>query len=242
MRPRPGSPPEDLPAAMPLKTFAALLLAVVVGSLVAVYVLPEWLPGLKASLFEPSPKAYWYLSRASAVVAYILLWISMVFGVAISNRLARLWPGGPTAYDIHQHASLLGLAAALFHGLILVGDQYTQFGLIQILLPFATASYRPLWVGLGQVALYGLAAVDLSFYVRRGMGHRSWRLIHYVSYAVFALGLIHGLMSGTDAGTGWAQILYWLSGGSLLFLTIYRAITARGLLGPSASAAARPAR
>ena len=183
-------------------------MTVVIGSLVAVFVLPGWLPGPKASLFGPSPRAYWYLSRASAVVAYILLWLSMAFGVAITNRLARLWPGDPTAYDIHQHASLLGLAVALFHGLILVGDQYTHFGLVQVLLPFTTASYRPLWVGLGQVALYTLAIVDLSFYIRRRLGRRGWRLIHFPSYAVFALGLIHGVLSGTDAGTAWAQLMY----------------------------------
>lgn len=211
-----------------------------IGSLIAVFVLPGWLPGLKASLFEPSPRAYWYLSRASAVVAYVLLWLSMAFGVAITNRLARLWPGGPTAYDIHQHASLLGLAVALFHGLILVGDQSTHFGLVQVLLPFTTASYRPLWVGLGQVALYTLAIVDLSFYIRRGLGRRGWRLIHFLSYAVFALGLIHGVLSGTDAGTAWARLMYWVSGGSLLFLTIYRVIAARGLASPSHSAAAHP--
>ncbi len=228
---------DELPPAMPLRTFLGLLLAVVLGSLVAVFVLPEWLPGLRTSLFEPSPKAYWYLSRASAIVAYVLLWISMALGIAITNRLARLWPGGPTATDVHQHASLLGLAVAMFHGLILVGDQYTHFGLWRVLVPFATAGYRPLWVGLGQVALYALAFVDLSFYVRRGLGRRSWRLIHFLSYAVFALGLIHGVMSGTDAGSVWAQWMYWGSGGSLLFLTIYRVIAARGLVSQSSSTA-----
>jgi predicted ferric reductase len=220
---------DDLRPAMPLSTLILMLLAVAAGTFAAVVVLPRWLPGLNASLLGSAPKAFWYLSRASALVAYSLLWLSMTLGVAITNRLARLWPGGPTAYDVHQHTSLLGLAFALFHGVILIGDQYIGYNLFQVLVPFSSASYRPLWVGLGQVGFYLLGIVGLSFYVRRSIGSRVWRLIHLLSYAVYLLALTHGVVSGTDSGSAWAQILYWTTGGSLLFLTLYRVIAARGL-------------
>lgn len=215
---------DDLRPAMPLSTLILMLLAVAAGTFAAVVVLPRWLPGLNASLLGPAPKAFWYLSRASALVAYGLLWLSMTLGVSITNRLARIWPGGPTAYDVHQHASLLGLAFAFFHGLILIGDQYIGYSLSQVLVPFSSASYRPLWVGLGQVGFYLLGIVGLSFYVRRSIGNRGWRLIHFLGYAAYLLALAHGVMSGTDSSSGWAQILYWTTGGSLLFLTVYRVI------------------
>src|SRR5689334_13109969 len=99
---------EQLPAAVPLYTVLLMLLAIAAGVFAAVVALPRWLPGLSASLLGPEPKVYWYLSRSSAVVAYLLLWCSMATGLAISNRLARIWPGGPTAFDLHQHTSLLG--------------------------------------------------------------------------------------------------------------------------------------
>jgi predicted ferric reductase len=176
----------------------------------------------------------WYLSRASAFVAYMLLWWSMVLGLSITNRLARVWPGGPTAGDLHEHASLLGLGFGLLHALVLLGDTYIGYTLPQILIPFLGASYRPLWVGLGQVGLYLTALVTFSFYVRRWIGARTWRLLHYLSFAVFALALVHGLFSGTDSSVPWAFALYLGSAVSVLAMTIYR------ILAPRRPDAARP--
>jgi predicted ferric reductase len=224
------SQPDDLAApahAQARPRLAGLLAAAAAGALLAAVIVPAWLPALRDSLAGAEPKAYWYLARAGAFVAYGLLWLAMALGLAITNKLARAWPGGPTAFDLHQHLSLLGLAAALFHALILLGDRYIGYTLPQILLPFAAAGYRPLWVGLGQLGLYGLAVVALSFYVRRRIGPRAWRRLHFLSFAVFGLALAHGLASGTDSRQGWAAALYWLSGGSLLFLTLYRVLAAR---------------
>ncbi|NTU85879.1 MAG: hypothetical protein HGA45_42205 [Chloroflexales bacterium] len=230
--PRPGAAAGDLldldhlPPAMPLATLALLLVGASVGAFAAVVALPAWLPGLSDSLFGAEPKAYWYLSRSSAMVAYILTWLAMLLGLLITSRAARLWPGGPVAFDLHQHASLLSLAFGLFHALILLGDQYIKASLAQILVPFAYGGYEPLWVGLGQLTLYMLAIVGLSFYVKPLLGRRAWRLIHFLSFALFALALAHGIVSGSDTGAGWAQALYWATGGSVLFLSLYRMLMA----------------
>ena len=212
---------DDLPS-MPLTTLSLMLLAAVGGAFGAVVVLPGIVPGLSSSLLGPEPKAYWYLARSSAFAAYVLLWASMVFGLMITNKMARVWPGGPTAFDIHQHVSLIGLAFALFHGLILVGDRFIGYTVGQVLIPFAGVGYRPAWVGIGQLCFYLLALVGLSFYVRKSLGHRTWRVIHFLSFAVFMMAMVHGVMSGTDAKSWWAGDLYWTTGGSTLFFTIYR--------------------
>jgi predicted ferric reductase len=170
----------------------------------------------------------WYLSRASAFVAYMLLWWSMILGLSITNRLARLWPGGPSAADLHQHASLLGLGFGLLHALILLGDSYIGYTLPQILIPFASTSYQPLWVGLGQIGLYLMAMVTFSFYIRQWIGARAWRTIHYLSFGVFALALLHGLFSGTDSSLPWAFWMYVSTGASVLAMTIYRIVVRRG--------------
>ncbi|MGC8800555.1 MAG: hypothetical protein ACP5UR_09950 [Chloroflexus sp.] len=210
----------DLPPAMSLPALFTILLGAILGAFAAVIILPAWLPGLGWSLSGDEPKAYWYLSRSSAVVAYALLWLSMVFGLLMTNRMARLWPGGPGAFDLHQHTSLLGLAFAIFHALILLGDRYISATLTEVLTPFGYIGYEPFWVGLGQLALYGMAVVGLSFYIKQWIGRAMWRLIHFLSFVIWILSLLHAIYSGSDLDilTG----LYWLSGGSVLFLTIYR--------------------
>jgi predicted ferric reductase len=207
---------------MPLHTLIIMLLAVTLGAFAAAIVLPSWLPGLSQSLLGREPKAYWYLSRASALVAYGLLWLSMALGLIITNKLARLWPGGPVAFDLHQFASLMGLAFALFHALILMGDKYINYDLAQVLVPFSSTGYKPVWVGLGQIGFYLLAVVGLSFYVRKRLGNRTWRLIHYLSFLTFAVALLHGIFAGTDSSALGVQIFYWATGASLLFLLVYR--------------------
>jgi predicted ferric reductase len=206
------------------KSVLVLFSAMVLGVLAAVLILPGWLPGLAGSLSGTEPKAFWYLSRASALVALGLLSAAMMLGVGITNRMARLWPGAPAACALHEYLSVLGLGFAAFHGLILLGDHYSNFSLVQILVPFATSSYHPLWVGLGQLAFYAWALLVASFYIRRRMGPRTWRLLHYVSFLVYLGAIFHGLTSGSDSALGWVQGYYWLTGGSFLFVFTYRVV------------------
>jgi predicted ferric reductase len=218
----------DLENAAPVMTLEALMLlflSVVMGAIVTIVVLPAWLPGLAVSITGEAPKAFWYVSRGSAFVAFTLLWFSMGLGLIISNKMARLWPGGPVAFDLHQYTSLLGLAFALFHALILMGDAYIAYTLPQILVPFASENYKPVWVALGQIGFYVWTIVALSFYVRARLGTRTWRLIHFLSFAMFTLAMVHGIFSGTDTGDLWATRLYWYAGGSLVFLLLYRILS-----------------
>ncbi len=218
----------DLENATPVMTLESLLLlfmSVVMGAILTIVVLPGWLPGLAVSITGEAPKAFWYLSRGSAFVAFALLWFSMGLGLIISNKMARLWPGGPVAFDLHQYTSLLGLAFALFHALILMGDAYIAYTLPQILVPFASENYKPVWVALGQIGFYVWTIVALSFYVRARMGTRAWRLIHFFSFLMFVLAMLHGIFSGTDTADIWATRLYWYAGSSLIFLLLYRILS-----------------
>jgi len=206
------------------QSLIVLLLAVAIGTLLAVTLLPTWLPNLTASLMGPDPKAYWYLSRGTAFVSMSLLWVSMAFGLTITNKMAKLWPGAPAAFAIHEFVSLLGLAFAMFHGLILMGDRFINFTFAQVAIPFASTSFKPLWVGLGQIGFYIWVLVAFSFYIRTRIGQKTWRLIHFASFLSYVAALVHGLVSGTDTSTLWARWYYWISGGSLLFLLMYRVV------------------
>jgi len=205
-----------------IQTFLLFMVAMAVGLLVAVVLLPSWMPNLAFSLGGAEPKAYWYLSRATAFVSLSLLWVSMALGLGVTNKMARFWPGAPAAFAIHEYVSLLGLAFAMFHALVILGDKYISFTLTQILVPFSTVDYKPIWVGLGQIGFYVWAIVALSFYIRSRIGQKTWRLLHYLSFGMYLLALFHGLFSGTDTNATWAQQYYWFSGASLLFLFFVR--------------------
>jgi len=203
-----------------------------VAALVVAAVQPAWLAQLMASLAGVTPKAYWSLSRSSAIVGYFMLWGSMVLGLAITNKMARAWPGGPTYAALHEHTGWLGLVLSAFHGLILLGDGYIGYNLTQILVPFASTNYLPFWVWLGQIAMYLMAFVVVSFYLKRWISYKLWRTLHYLSFLVFALGLAHGLMSGTDSAGLPMLMVYWVSAVSVVGLIVYRIQRARAKARP----------
>lgn len=201
---------------------AAIAAAVLAGAIAGLFVVPEWSALIADALTGPQPKGWWLLSRASGFVAYGALCLSMWMGLTITNRWARAWPGGPMAIDVHRHASLLALGLSLVHALVLLGDRYVDFTLAAILLPFAAPTDKWLAIAAGQLALYTLAVVVGSFYVRRAIGTRLWRAIHFATFALFALATAHGVASGTDA----AAPIYWTGAATVLFLTLHRLLRA----------------
>ncbi len=203
------------------------LVRTVVVIAVALVILPL-LPGLISNLIYSyhsfggkAPKIYWYLSRASGFVSYTILWISMALGLGITNKMARLWPGAPSAFAVHQYTSMLGLAFAAYHGLVLMGDHFVDFSLTRLMTPFSIA-YKTAWIGLGQLCFYIWFITVLSFYVRQFIGQKTWRWIHYANFAVFVMGFLHGINSGTDSGIPWVVWYFWISGVSLVVLLAYR--------------------
>jgi predicted ferric reductase len=215
---------DSLEPTVPLGIALLILFAVAVGTIVLLLVLQNSLPAIYQSIFGPQREAYWDLARTSGLVAYLLMWLSVAFGLIITDRMAHVWPGGPQAFDLHQFASLLGLAFGVFHALILLGVQYIQYTPVQILVPFAT-TFQPFWVGMGQLAFYVMIPVTFTFYYRRQIGTGLWRAIHYASFVAFAMITVHGLLSGSDT-TNWAVLgMYALTGLSVMFLTAYRIIT-----------------
>ncbi|MCW5859028.1 MAG: ferric reductase-like transmembrane domain-containing protein [Caldilineales bacterium] len=205
-------------AFVPWKAALAIVGAAVAGAILAVWLLPWLAPSGQTGLL--SSQTPWHLTRVTGVVGYLLLWLSMALGISISGRLARLWPGGPTAFDLHQFSSLLALAFSAFHGLILLGDSYISYTLSQILIPFASSEYHPLATGLGQIAVYLALAASFSFYIRKRIGQRAWRLLHFTTFVAFFLTTLHGALAGTD--TAVLLPLYIAASLSILFLTLYR--------------------
>ena len=99
------------------------------------------------------------------------------------------------------------------------------YGVFSLLIPFASVDYRPVEVGLGQLGMYLGWMITLSFYVRKQIGPRVWRRLHYGSFAVYLLMTVHGVLAGTDTLTVPAIILYSATTSVTFFLVTYRVLT-----------------
>ncbi len=170
---------------------------------------------------------FWYLSRAAGLSAYVMLCVNVALGLALSRPLLGRFAVKWRVFDLHQFTGLLLVALLGLHVLALLGDRYIGFTLPQLLVPFLS-SYRPVEIALGVLAFYLTLVVTFTFYIRQRIGQRVWRLIHYGSFGVFALSLLHGILSGTDTGTVWALVIYAGSALAIGWLTWWRFTTAGG--------------
>src|SRR6185437_8525388 len=153
-----------------------------------------------------SPNAYWFITRGSGLVTLILLTLSVALGVANVQRLQTARVPRFVVNAVHRNASLLALVFLAIHIVTITLDSYVNIGLIDAVVPFG-AGYRPLWVGLGAIALDLMLAVLITSLLRRHIGYRVWRATHWLAYACWPVALLHGLGTGTDAGTTWMQVL-----------------------------------
>lgn len=169
--------------------------------------------------------AYWYLARISAFISYLFMWLSMVWGLLLSTKLVKSRFSPALIFSTHELLSLMGLGFALFHAFILLGDGYLKFGLSDILLPFG-ASFKAVPVGIGTLSLYLYALLVGSFYVRKRIGKKIWRALHYTTFLAFIAVTAHGLFVGTDSSTLLAKAMYLSAVSSVLFLVYHRILTA----------------
>jgi methionine sulfoxide reductase heme-binding subunit len=148
------------------------------------------------------PSAYWYLARGTGAVALVLLTASVVLGIVGSLRFAApRWPR--FAIDaVHRDVSLLVVVVLVIHIVTSVLDGFAPIHLLDGVIPFATP-YRPLWMGLGTLSFDLLLAIAITSMVRRGLGYRAWRAIHWLAYASWPVAVLHGLGTGSDVKQWW---------------------------------------
>lgn len=169
--------------------------------------------------------AFWYMSRSAGIISYVLLWGSVAWGLVVSTKVLDGAVRRPSTFAWHEQLSLAALAVGAFHALVLMGDRYISFSLKDILIPF-TSSYEPVAVGLGIVGFYVAALVTVSFYVRNRIGARTWRKLHYLTFAVYILVTLHGFAIGSDTQSLLMKLVYLGSMSVILFLVYYRLLTA----------------
>lgn len=170
---------------------------------------------------------FWLLARATGLTAYALLTASVLAGLVVKAKPFGRAVKPATVVDLHRFLALLGLTALALHGATLVLDRTVEIGLGALLVP-GLAPYRPLWTGLGVLAGELMLIVYVSFALRRRIGQRNWRRLHWVTYATFAAATLHGILAGSDSGRPWAQALYVGAVGAVVFATAWRVLVPAG--------------
>ena len=146
--------------------------------------------------------AFWYASRATGIVALLLLTAVLVLGILV-NRQGRL-PGLPrfAVTDIHRNLSLLSVAFIAVHILTAVADTYVHIPLLSAVVPFASG-YERLWLGLGAISLDLMAAMIVTSLLRGRLNRVVWKAVHLLAYASWPIAFAHSLGSSNDLQQGW---------------------------------------
>lgn len=149
----------------------------------------------------------WYTGRGLGLVLMLILTANLILGVLTAEGWrSRPLPGFVVA-GLHRNLALLAAPLLGLHALTMILDQYAKLGLLDVLVPFASA-YRRLWLGLGVLVGELIVALVVTSLLRRWIGHAAWRLSHWAAYAAWPLALLHGIGTGTDTRAGWALALY----------------------------------
>lgn len=144
----------------------------------------------------------WYATRGAGIVSLLMLTGVVCLGIVTSVRWQRTgWPRFLSA-ELHRSLALLTLVFLAIHIVIAVVDPYTSLGVAAALIPFSSP-YKQIWLGLGGVALYLLAAIIVTSLIRGRLGHRTWRAVHWLTYAAWPIALVHGFGTGSDSSATW---------------------------------------
>jgi predicted ferric reductase len=172
----------------------------------------------------------WYITRSAGLTAYLLLWLSTAWGLAVPSKILDGILHGSFTFEFHQFISLLAIGFTTLHVGVLLFDKYLPFNLAQIIFPFLS-TYRPIWTGLGTLTFYSVLLVTITFYMRARIGMKAFRAIHLLSLLSFFGAAAHGLFAGTDSPLILVRLMYIGTFVSIVFLTVYwltnRVITAR---------------
>ena len=196
-----------------------LILSIAIG--VGSYALLTWGETV-SQLLTATDKHFWYLSRASGVIAYTLFWLAVVFGLLLSTRLGKHF-NAARVFALHQYLSLIAVGFAAFHAGILLADNFLNLNLWQILLPFGFQTER-VGVALGQLGFWLLFICAFSFYIKKYIGQSAWRWLHFLTFMAYMFISIHVFMVGSDSRALPLLLFYAASQTTVFVLMTYRLV------------------
>ena len=168
-----------------------------------------------------SDQLLWYTTRAAGAVSLVLLTAVVVMGVLSSLRFQTAgWPRFLTT-GLHRNLALIAVVFLGLHIVTAVVDPFTNLGWAAAVIPFSSY-YRTFWLGLGTIAAELIAAITVTSLARGFIGQRAWKAIHWLTYAAWPIGVLHGLGTGTDAWSAWFFALTCACVAAVGFAVVYR--------------------
>jgi predicted ferric reductase len=153
-----------------------------------------------------SSTALWYASRATGVVALLLLTAVLLLGLLVT-RQGRL-PGLPrfAVTGLHRNLSLIAVVFVALHVVTAVADSYVNIPLTAAIVPLVSP-YERLWLGLGTVSLDIMLAVIVTSLLRRHLSRRLWRGVHLLAYVSWPVAWLHSITASHDLLHGWMFVI-----------------------------------
>lgn len=149
----------------------------------------------------------WYFARAGGLIAFVLLYFSIFFGLTIRLSVLKKILAPIYSFELHKILSVQAFIFTLIHGLALLGDKYLNFSLADIFLPFSS-TYHPEAVAMGIFGIYLMLALILTSYFRRFVPYRVWRVTHFLNIILYAISIAHALHLGTDLQGGYLRGIF----------------------------------
>jgi methionine sulfoxide reductase heme-binding subunit len=158
------------------------------------------------TIFAAGTSATWLLTRASGAVSLLLLTAAFALGIAdVARWRSRTWPR--FAIDaLHRNLALLALAFVGVHVVTTLLDRFVSIGALAAFVPFSNG-YKTFWLSLGALAFDLFLALIATSMLRRRIGVRLWRAVHWAAYACWPVALLHALGTGSDASRPWMLAL-----------------------------------
>jgi predicted ferric reductase len=148
----------------------------------------------------------WFATRGAGIVSLLLFTAVACLGILTVLRWqSASWPRFLTV-EFHRNLALLSVGFLAIHIVTAIVDPFTSLGVLAAAIPFASG-YRPLWVGLGTVALDLLIALVVTSLLRARIGQRAWRAVHWLAYGSWPLAVVHGIGTGTDTAAWWMRAI-----------------------------------
>ncbi|HET9154989.1 MAG TPA: ferric reductase-like transmembrane domain-containing protein [Solirubrobacterales bacterium] len=168
-----------------------------------------------------STQGWWIVSRSSAMVAFVLVTASVFLGLTMAGKPLREPQFTKTMRALHEQTALAALVAIGIHVLAVLADPWLKPGVAGVAVPFVLGLNR-FWNGIGVIAAYLAFLLGLSFYLRRHIGAKRWRLAHRATIVVYVLGLFHALGAGSDTGSPVFLVFAAATAVPIAILFVYR--------------------
>lgn len=169
-------------------------------------------------------QTWWFLCRASGIVAYLMLTASVLWGIVLATDLFPRWRRPAWLLDLHRWLAGLTVFFVAGHLATLLADRHAHFRALDVLVPYAS-SWRPTAIAVGVVALWLLVAVEGTALAMKRLSKKWWRDVHIASYWAFWAVSVHAALAGTDTSRSVYTLTSLAALAAIVFAASYRILT-----------------